>query len=87
MLHSHATASFVSAKSTREKAQNALLFDKKPACDERVLHKTTDRHLQVGVENYRSTWVSSTEALVFQREERRRVLLKKSAQRGASFKN
>ena len=68
--------SFVSARNTRRRAQKALFLDKslRAMTMERVLDKTTDWHRHVGVANYRSTWISSTEALVFQREERRNRL-------------
>lgn len=74
----------ISAKNTRKKAKKALFLDKslRALATERLLDRTTDWHRHVGITNYRSTWVSSTEALVFQREERRRALIKENAQRG-----
>jgi len=62
-----------------KKAQKALVLFKimGAVTTERVLHETTDRHLQVSVETYRSTWVSSTEALLFEREDRRQKLIKR----------
>lgn len=76
--------SFITAQNTRRKAQKALFSDKnlRALTTERVLDKTTDWHRHVGVANYRSTWVSSTEALVFQREDRRQTLMNKYTLRG-----
>lgn len=72
------------AKNTRKKGQNTLFFDKnlRALTTEDKLDKTTNWHQHVGIANYRSTWVSSTEALVFQREERRRLLMETDTQRG-----
>ncbi|MEA4999661.1 MAG: hypothetical protein VB087_09775 [Candidatus Limiplasma sp.] len=72
------------AKNTRKKGQNALFFDRnlRALTTEEKLDKTTNWHQHVGVANYRSTWVSSTEALVFWREERRRLLTETDTRRG-----
>ncbi len=72
------------AKNTRKRGQNTLFFDKnlRALTAEYKLDKTTNWHHHVGVANYRSTWVSSTEALVFEREERRRMLMEKDTRRG-----
>lgn len=66
------------AQNTRKKAQKALFLDRnlRALTTERELDRTTNWHRHVGAANYRSTWVSSTEALVFQREDRRQTHLK-----------
>ena len=70
---------FTTAQNTRKMAQKALFFDEnlRALTTERKLDRTTDWHRHVGAANYRSTWVSSTEALVFQREDRRQMLMKR----------
>ncbi len=75
---------FNAALYTRRKAQKALFLDRnlRALTTEQRLDRTTDWHRHVGVANYRSTWVSSTEALVFQREDRRQMLMKKYTLRG-----
>lgn len=69
---------FTSAQNTRKTARKALFLDRnlRALTTEYELDKTTAWHRHVGVANYRSTWVSSTEALVFLREDRRRMLQK-----------
>ena len=76
--------SFTLAQNTRKRAQKALFFDKnlRALTTEYELDKTTNWHRHIGTENYRSTWVSSTEALVFEREDRRQKLMKQYTLRG-----
>lgn len=73
-----------SAQNTRKKALKMLFFDEKlrALTIARELDEWTGWHRHVGAANYRSTWVSSTEALVFEREDRRQILMKKYALRG-----
>ena len=76
--------SLPSAQNTHKSALKTLFFDEnlRELAIAHELDKTTDWHRHVGAANYRSTWVSSTEALVFQREDRRQKLMKRQANLG-----
>jgi RNA polymerase sigma factor (sigma-70 family) len=76
--------SLPSAQNTHKIALKTLFFDEnlRALAIAHELDEWTEWHHHVGVANYRSTWVSSTEALVFDRENRRQKLMKKYAMTG-----